>query len=401
MSHKATNWAIEQRGLKPATKIVLWHLCDRHHPDNGCFPSQETLADDCEMSRSAINIHLDMLEAAGLIAREQRRQKGSQRQERTRYFFAFEPGFAPTSSPEPSPENGHGSEAEAESIKSAEPCPENGESRVRNLDSNPVREPLKEPVIERERASEGSEGKIGDEDRPGTAAFQKRVQRLIHGGGYAEGEWPNWDSSSPGWIEKMFARLSIGERRDAEAGRDAMLAKARRNGKSPMLIGIYLRDKAWTLLSDADRKWSSELAARRESGKAGPPKPEGWAPAYGPAHAAELFRILIDGPQNAALAPKGGVWLANQIRSAWPRLFAFRQATALRGGLELSGGGAELMEFVPADSEAMAAWQCEIRERGWPDMAVPEGMRGLYMPKGGPDRLEEFERRVRGDADAA
>ncbi|PKP62913.1 MAG: GntR family transcriptional regulator, partial [Alphaproteobacteria bacterium HGW-Alphaproteobacteria-8] len=36
MSHDATNWAIQRRGLKPATKIVLWHLCDRHNPDFGC-----------------------------------------------------------------------------------------------------------------------------------------------------------------------------------------------------------------------------------------------------------------------------------------------------------------------------------------------------------------------------
>jgi hypothetical protein len=33
MSHRATNWAIQQRGLAPATKLVLWHLCDRHNPD--------------------------------------------------------------------------------------------------------------------------------------------------------------------------------------------------------------------------------------------------------------------------------------------------------------------------------------------------------------------------------
>ena len=45
MSHKATVWAIQQRGLKPATKIVLWFLCDRHNPDFGCFPTQARLAD--------------------------------------------------------------------------------------------------------------------------------------------------------------------------------------------------------------------------------------------------------------------------------------------------------------------------------------------------------------------
>ena len=48
MSHAATNWAIQQRGLKPATKIVLWHLCDRHNPDFGCFPTQARLAEDYE-----------------------------------------------------------------------------------------------------------------------------------------------------------------------------------------------------------------------------------------------------------------------------------------------------------------------------------------------------------------
>jgi hypothetical protein len=43
MSHDATNWAIQRRGLKPTTKIVLWHLCDRFNPDFGCFPSQDRL----------------------------------------------------------------------------------------------------------------------------------------------------------------------------------------------------------------------------------------------------------------------------------------------------------------------------------------------------------------------
>ena len=49
MSHAATNWAIQQRGLKPATKIVLWFLCDRHNPDFGCFPTQARLAEDARI----------------------------------------------------------------------------------------------------------------------------------------------------------------------------------------------------------------------------------------------------------------------------------------------------------------------------------------------------------------
>ncbi|PBC01771.1 helix-turn-helix domain-containing protein [Mesorhizobium sp. WSM3860] len=142
MSHAATNWAITQRGLKPATRIVLWHLCDRHNPDLGCFPSQDKLAYDCEMSRSALNEHLKILELTGLIRREQHINPRTKQQENTRYRFAFEADFGTAQDVvEPSPESGHG----AESGKEGGPCPENAYSRVRNPDTNPVREPVREP----------------------------------------------------------------------------------------------------------------------------------------------------------------------------------------------------------------------------------------------------------------
>ena len=63
MSHAATNWAIRQRGLKPAAKIVLWHLADCHNGHTGqCNPRQALLAEMCEMSRSTLNAHLAELE---------------------------------------------------------------------------------------------------------------------------------------------------------------------------------------------------------------------------------------------------------------------------------------------------------------------------------------------------
>jgi hypothetical protein len=180
MSHSATNWAIQQRGLKPTTKIVLWHLCDRFNPDYGCFPSQERLAQDCEISRSTLNEHLGHLEAAGLLRRVPRLHPVTKRQMPTRYILGFEPGFAPDdphpcpkighgnpgagemgaepapfdddalAGQNPCPETGHGSEARPVSDFDPDPCPENAESRVRNPDTNPVREPLREPVKEEE-----------------------------------------------------------------------------------------------------------------------------------------------------------------------------------------------------------------------------------------------------------
>ena len=182
MSHEATNWAIKQRGLKPTTKIVLWHLCDRFNPDYGCFPSQDRLAHDCEISRSTLNDHLGQLEAVGLLRRVPRLDPVTRRQLPTRYILGFEPGFTPVAvvpCPEighgeeegeesldradvcdadcmadgpPCPDFGHGIDAEAVSDFPADPCPENAESRVRISDTNPVREPLSKPVKEEEGA---------------------------------------------------------------------------------------------------------------------------------------------------------------------------------------------------------------------------------------------------------
>ena len=169
MSHKATNWAIEQRGLKPAVKLLLWHLCDRHHPDNGCFPSQETLADDCEVSRATINRHLDELERFGLLRRERRVDPQKRRQKSTRYILAFEEDFDVETPPETgtvasvrTAQNGAGSGAEiarsedveqdepclkmrhgAVSQKQPKPCLKKRKSRVSICDTNLVREPVR------------------------------------------------------------------------------------------------------------------------------------------------------------------------------------------------------------------------------------------------------------------
>ncbi len=162
MSHAATNWAIQQRGLKPATKIVLWFLCDRHNPDFGCFPTQSRLAEDAEMSISALNDHLATLEGLGLIHRIRAHDPHSHRRLPTRYTLGFEPGFPQ----KPAPESGNGfveimEENDDPSPESADransrfpvcPSPDFPESHLRNPEYNLVREPLTKPVKEEEDA---------------------------------------------------------------------------------------------------------------------------------------------------------------------------------------------------------------------------------------------------------
>ena len=164
MSHAATNWAIQQRGLKPATKIVLWHLCDRHNPDFGCFPTQARLAEDAEMSISSLNEHLAKLEALGLIRRIRCHDHRTKRRQATRYMLGFEE-HGPQ---KPLPEPGDGSsETDGEHHRApcpdtgdgaisgfwAIPSPENGQSQLQNPETNLVREPLSKPVKEEEDAA--------------------------------------------------------------------------------------------------------------------------------------------------------------------------------------------------------------------------------------------------------
>jgi len=222
MSHKATVWAIQQRGLKPATKIVLWFLCDRHNPDFGCFPTQERLAEDAEMSVSALNDHLARLEALRLIHRVRTHDPRTHKRQATRYILAFEDGFPQEPTPEsgdgisgtdeeqdsePTPETGHG----PISGFSAKPSPDFAQSHLRNPETNLVREPLREPVKEEEDAA----AREADFDR----FFAELLQSL---GFAANAALPAWWQ---GWPARTHVRrwtqdLGLSEDRILEVARE-------------------------------------------------------------------------------------------------------------------------------------------------------------------------------------
>lgn len=128
MSHQATNWAMKQRNMKPATKTVLLCLADRHNPENGCFPSHKRIATDACMSERSVRNHLAELEAMGLL-RWVKGTGGRLKRAATRYVFAFEDRFEAV--------DNSAERAESRRQKCAE-------SRRQILPPNTVREPLKE-----------------------------------------------------------------------------------------------------------------------------------------------------------------------------------------------------------------------------------------------------------------
>jgi DNA-binding Lrp family transcriptional regulator len=89
MSLRASNWAWDQRTLTPTQKIVLLALADCHNDHTGqCFPRQERLAEQCEVSVKTVQRAISSLEDAGLLqTRTVRRGKG--KGSITYYVFDF------------------------------------------------------------------------------------------------------------------------------------------------------------------------------------------------------------------------------------------------------------------------------------------------------------------------
>ncbi|MDK1386354.1 helix-turn-helix domain-containing protein [Sinorhizobium sp. 8-89] len=372
MSHDATNWAIKQRGIKPALKVVLWHLCDCFNPENGCFPSQDYLAEHCEVPRSTLNVYLGELERLGLIVREQRRKKGSMQQERTRYFFPFEPEFDRKKAQFPCPETGHGGE-EAVSENGAEPSPENGKSRVQNLDSNPVREPVKEPVIERESAREAHEDRLEPEDpKKVDAAFWEFIK-----------DWPGFGPLGKEPARKLWHAMTVEERRlavERYPGWRKMLKDARKDHvPTPQ---TYFRGKLWSNVPDPAE------APKPTSTLAGP---------FGKLWSAYRLAELLLPPTGIITPPtkfeqmqidQGATSLAAVIaekrrRSGWPTVNAMldraRQAQGWICPLALDEA-ARSFQQMRTSSALFDAWRVDHLLRGWPfldDGKLPEW---VYFP---------------------
>jgi hypothetical protein len=290
MSHAATNWAIQQRGLKPTTKIVLWHLCDRFNPDYGCFPSQERLAQDCEIGRATLNRHLDDLEARGLIRRIRMTDHRTGQQRPTRYLLGFEPGFTPSGSDDPGtsgdapfdldapqipcPDLRHGASEEnascgndlspeippepclnaghgAVSHFGASPCLKNGDSRVSKRDTNLVREPLSKPVKE----EEGARAEISDD------FFAELLSAL----GLAPTALPGWWQ---GWPPREHVRRW---RDDPGLDDDTILtvAEASRRDHPEPPDGPKALDRAMQRAAQRLKQASPRLAMKGQAGNAG------------------------------------------------------------------------------------------------------------------------------------
>ncbi|HEX5934230.1 MAG TPA: helix-turn-helix domain-containing protein [Pseudorhizobium sp.] len=425
MSHHATNWAIQQRGIKPALKVVLWHLADCHNPAyGGTFPSQEYLAERCEIPRSTLNGYLDQLEEAGLIARERRRKAGSRRQDRTRYYFPFEPLFSQFSSAVPSPETGLGS-GDAESGNGQKPSPEIAESRVQNLDRNPVRETVSESVREKDpRETPPDDADQDDDEEENSKSLERRVKALEIG--RHNNPWPGSLGKETRWAVLQFGKLTPLERLQAEERRDDYLAAC---GGKPVSLGVYLRDKKFLDVAAMKAATASPSAGTRIA-----------APMFGPAWCSARTMALLAGPVRLDMADdaraktlatfeiltKSGMhgarryaaakglivsadgrlvfpedfeeqeWRRKQIAEGFPEVNRLQDTS--KGPVLVDARYAALKPFceaVPVGSEVWEEWRQWHGEGVYPWLPDTGAMRVVWFPAGGPGGIQAFEQHAK------
>lgn len=76
----------------PLRKLVLVKLADNASDQGECWPSYQHIADQCEISRSTVKVHIRELEKSGLLRREFRR-KGEMNQSNV-FHLALDSGVA-------------------------------------------------------------------------------------------------------------------------------------------------------------------------------------------------------------------------------------------------------------------------------------------------------------------
>jgi hypothetical protein len=393
MSHRATNWAIQQRGLPPAAKIVLWHLADRHNPDLGCFPTQAKLSEDCEMSRSSLNNQLALLEERGLILREQRKD-GSQRQAATWYRFAFEPEFEALKAAQEPAETTETDESRVQNLDT-EPCPIIGPSRVQNsgtsesncLDTEPVSEPVIEPLPPTP-LTEGAEPAGGERDVDQDSEDQKKAEqclkrswwKLVNG-------WPNLNGLPTEKAKQVFASMSEQDRETAIAKRDAWFALLKQQKRDYVPApATYLRERLFDAVSDA--------VSLPVAGVDLPPYGKGWM-----AWRLQLLATMPARPwqptagQRAIISAGKEHLVADARRHAkYPLVHALDiDAESGLGRRAKAGEDAPLaVSFVriKRGSNEWQAWEQWHHERDWPWINPPKHVEWVFVPSSMPSAGE-------------
>lgn len=434
-------------------------LLGRHADKEGwCWRSQVKMAVQLDCARSTVQASIDRLIDIGVLEKYLRESPTGGD---TAHFYRVIYDRAPPSGydfdayladeKEENDPNRGASEAYPPADISAPPAdPESAPPA--GSGSAPIKDPSLRPPEKRYQREARERGHSVSEAGEVNAAIIKRVQKFCTGTGYRQGEWPQWSSSTIGYIAQKFAKLTAEQQDAACEGRDVFLAKCKRDRVAkPMPVANYFRDLVWEMLTDADRS----AYAGETAGHPAAPVVNGrmMAPTFGPLWAVARIMPLLNGPALVEAADRETVQASYQtLAKASPSRAA---KYAQRKGLSVGDDGSlifpadferreyersvltdgypevnrlhdaardrervtvdavfdaakDLTEAVKVGSELWVEWREWHERENMPFVPDPGQFPVVYFPKGGPAGLREFETAARaamrgkqGDDDAA
>lgn len=389
--------AVTDHRLEPRDLQVLC-LLGRHTDDLGwCCRSQVKMAKELNCGRATVQRALGRLVEAGYLEhRSKQRESGADAAHDYRVVIdppdvagkAENPAENPTQKQEGGvPTGGQG-------------CPPMDGQGVPTHERAPM---LTTPVKREERGARESEGEEvvrqahdegGDVGAAGDdpAKFEKRVKRLA-----ADLDWPGWANSSTAWTVAQFAKLTAGERAEAERRAEDYLAAT---GRKALSLGTYFAERKWRDVPEPEPEGPKVLIA---------------AP-FGPVWAGMMVRALLVAPAHPSTWPVASAFqarllaqddalgrrarLERQARYGWPAVNAMFEQADRRRGVPMKPEDERLkalVEAVPVGSKVHAAWRAEFERRGWPWLPDHDGMRAVHFPAGGPEGMDAFEAAVTGN----
>lgn len=92
MSFKLTVQAFEARVGNPLRKLILIKLADQANDEGVCWPSYETIAHHCEITRRSVINHIKQLEKDGFLRIERVYDENRGQNKSNRYHLTIEQG---------------------------------------------------------------------------------------------------------------------------------------------------------------------------------------------------------------------------------------------------------------------------------------------------------------------
>ncbi len=401
MSWKASAWAKEQRLGSPAAKAILLCLADYADAEKAaCWPSQEQLSQDAEVSERTTREWLQRLEDWGLIARTRRTRRNGAR---AADMIVLKLDVSVLDGVERC-RSGKGSDAAVTDGLPAESAGRTNrqpDADLPEVDDTPTgnqfRAYKEEPPIEptsrtSQRAREGARER-DDLENPEDGSPSEDPKSVERAFWRVVKDWPGFAGMPKKPAMRPWFALTADERADAERKRDRWFALLKSQGKRHVPApSTYFSEKLWKGVVLPEERAPENLLAKPWGALWGLVRVKQFLtvePKDAPPMTAAQRRMIDQGVIDA-----DEVLRERQARYGWPVVNAMHERAANRQGVSVAPAlqaFAGLMEPVPVGSERWEEWKLFHGRKGWPWLPNTGEQRVVYFPAGGPGGLKEFQ----------